>query len=358
MLRSVAKSLLTLALLGTCVAAEDAALPPVASRLAEPRPASGSIQPLDFAPVPLPKASTLTSSEHLRQAIEHLKEAGLEEDAANLQRKLDDLQEQRLTDLQEKRRLLLQLQCEIAELEQQTGLLTQYHLEAKVGEIMATPPNSQTLNGYIGFGNKASGTIDLPVDSGVTFSVLGVKWPPLAHGKVYQPSEFQQELENLKSHYALKILSAPSLTTTAGQLARVQISCAPKVAQVSGSSETGLSNDCICDMNGIITPFTKDQVHLQLTYNICNSLPVPTQQVTFASPTQSAAASAEARLAGFGSIDRAIPTGKTLVVLSPEFERNGEKWQRFMALTVTEGTTAAPVSHKVKLEPIPDDVAN
>jgi Flp pilus assembly secretin CpaC len=89
---------------------------------------------MSSAPAPVPQ-TTLTATEHLQAAVRHLREAGFPEDADRIQRQLDEMLEIRLIELSEKRKQLETLQASIAEMEQQLGVASQYHLDCMLGEL-------------------------------------------------------------------------------------------------------------------------------------------------------------------------------------------------------------------------------
>jgi hypothetical protein len=86
------------------------------------------------APAPVPQ-TTWTATEHLQAAVRHLREAGFPEDADRIQRQLDEMLEIRLSELSEKRKQLEELQASVAEMEQQLGVASQYHLDCMLGEL-------------------------------------------------------------------------------------------------------------------------------------------------------------------------------------------------------------------------------
>ncbi|SFH72887.1 hypothetical protein [Planctomicrobium piriforme] len=98
------------------------------------------------APMPLPysydavltQAPTLTATEHLQEAVRHLQEAGFPEDAARIQRQLDEVLETKLSELATKRKQIEDLKASVAALELEVGAASQYLVECISGELDLT----------------------------------------------------------------------------------------------------------------------------------------------------------------------------------------------------------------------------
>ncbi|SFH72912.1 hypothetical protein [Planctomicrobium piriforme] len=79
-----------------------------------------------------------TDVAHLREAVDHLRKAGLSEDADRIERQADELLVTKQQELQRKQAELDALQADIAQLQAETGIQNSYVVELNVCEISMT----------------------------------------------------------------------------------------------------------------------------------------------------------------------------------------------------------------------------
>lgn len=303
--------------------------------LAEDPPAQPHPEPVELVAGPhkpeperLP-AQPLTSAEHLRAAVAHLRQAGLHADADRIQRQAEELLERRLAQLLDKRKQLEQLQCEIAELEQELKVASAYELRCLMAEVSLAQLRELGIE---------------------------IQWPSgtLQAAELFQSARqnlpspaFETLVEALIRANAVKITARPTLVVLPGQPGVIHSGGEfPVIEPASGSDAKINWRKFGVNFEATVNPLGGDRVRLRAAPEVSerdfanavaiNGRPVP------GVVSKSANFTAEMSL------------GETVLICLPARAGNAGESVFFVAVTPKAITGPAPISPVSRLLPIPD----